>query len=167
MLSRTSVSEQILAQIAKNGSTWGDLCRESPDLRHEQLEFALKGLLRAGLVRRVAEGEVGIWWRVEDVPPQPEDGQYMSLKKQRIPAKYNDDGWRWCNHCCNYHPVTSFQADRHNGDGLASWCRPCKIDANRAYRALRGRKSTRRTAQEAPGAAIDQKTSTGASGLDL
>jgi hypothetical protein len=55
-----SLSRLIVEMIPACGATWGDLRRDIAGPSNEAIEFAIKGLIASGCVKRVVVADTGI-----------------------------------------------------------------------------------------------------------
>lgn len=144
----TSLSRIVLSAIPAKGATWGDIRREVQGPSNETLECCLKGLRAGGILRRIAKGEVGIWYRTEhapkpDVEKPPRVLSPAEIQQRRIngwkvgqkprPVRYDKHGRRYCTRRSHYVPVNQFPSGPAK-DGLHAWCRSCKKLAMREFR---------------------------------
>ena len=137
MDSETSLSALVYAAIPSKGATWGDLVREVCPPSNEALEFCLKGLRSAKLVKLVANGDSGIWHRYTAAPKAPEpDNDWKRRPRAAVAGRaakrpvdartrYDKRGWRYCTAGEHYVPVNQF-ARGSCSDGYHAYCRACR-----------------------------------------
>lgn len=154
----TSLSQQVLAAIPVDGATWGDIKRQFPNHAPWTIEAALKAMLAARVLTKIVLGDTGIFCRSEFAPMQPKDDptprnekQYEARKPKPLTIaretrcrryvkcatpveRYDHRGMRFCTRGLHYLHKSQFGVGKVP-DGLHSWCRKCKRDAQSEKRA--------------------------------
>jgi hypothetical protein len=140
MDAETTLSELVLAAIPRRGAFYATIVREVGASSVEQLDAAIRGLFRSGLIQCIfqGDGDRGRWYRTEEVKKLTNEREVIRSKYTKVsrPAKtkavtkprkprYASDGTRWCSGGQHWLPVNQFGAGGHV-DGLHSWCKSCK-----------------------------------------
>ena len=143
-----SLSRLIVEMIPACGATWGDLRRDIAGPSNEAIEFAIKGLIASGCVRRLCVADTGVFFLREHAPGADRDvplgrpnlGKTESARHAREfrwaanPPKYKD-GLRRCSRCAQYLDPANFWPCANGGQGLSSYCRPCQNESRKQRRA--------------------------------
>ena len=147
-----TTADRIIAIIPALGTTWRVIRRKLVAVSSDELETALRALLRAGRISR--RGSV---WLLPESVPELRVAPTVEREKRKPPTKVQRYvlGKRFCSRLEHYVEPDGFDP-RGCTDGLRSWCRECGRQATQARMAA-SRERSRRTRQLAMAGAIARR----------